>query len=117
MSLNRDCLRQSVAAADVEELDSAPPVALVRERGSFRVPQDCVLPAESREAATLVKKKFVYVPLKVASPMRFHAPPPVTSTAETTAMRHGRATPPPTQIPPFCEKSMWRRACASSWSF
>ena len=58
MSLKRDWRRQSVAVA-VEELESDDPVEPASESGSFRVPQVCAVPDESRLAATFVKKKFV----------------------------------------------------------
>ena len=57
--------------------------------------------------ATFVNEKLVNVAVNVAMPSAFaaspsfaHTPASVTSADETTASRHGRATPPPTHRPP-----------------
>ena len=60
--------------------------------------------------------KFVKVVVRVAVPnfaVRLpslaHPPASVMSAAENAPIRHGRATPPPTQIPPRSLKRRWTR--------
>ena len=74
-----------------------------------------IAPTESRGDVTLVKKKLVTEVLSIARPTRVQAPPPVTSTDETTGTWIGRSSPPPNQKPPR-PKRISTRARASNWS-
>ena len=71
--------------------------------------------------ATFVNEKFVNVAVKVAtpslraaSPILAQAPTSVTSADETTATRHGRATPPPSHMPPCWRNCRWTRVWTST---
>ena len=84
--------------------------------GAFDPAAQSATPEESVSVPALLNAKLVTDPVSVAPPIRVHAPPLVTSTADTTETCTGRSIPPPSQMPPRWSNSMWTLARASSWS-
>jgi hypothetical protein len=106
-SLKRDCRSQASLAEDATlSACIAATIPTTLATGVSAEHESAALTV-SWSAAILLNEKLVKVVVNVAMPNLFvtsptlvQSPASATSALETTATRHGRATPPPNHIPP-----------------
>ena len=107
-SLKRDCRSQAPLADDATlSACIAATIPTTLATGVSAAHESAALTV-SWTAAILLNEKFVKVAVNVAMPNLFVTSPSLAQSAgvghvgadETTATRHGRATPPPNHIPP-----------------
>src|SRR6185312_14194266 len=109
-SANRDWREHASTLAALSEKSARSGVLLATPDGAATSHADAALVVAlplSPSDAILLNEKFVNVAVIVAEPNRAvvspilpHAPASATSAEEMTAIRHGRATPPPNHTPP-----------------